>query len=121
MRLRALALVGALLWTSPAFSQNSDTAGRTGRGFSVGNKLYSRCSSPNNSLEHVYCLGYVAGATDSLQMDGHICVPDNVTVAQAVDVVMKYLRDHPEDRHFLAPSLADLALRQAFPCKEQAH
>ncbi len=42
---------------------------------------------------------------------------DGVTNGQVRDVVVKYLKDHPEERHFLASILAVKALSKAFPCK----
>ena len=39
-----------------------------------------------------------------------------------IDVVVKYLSDHPEVRqHYTASDKVGLALEKAFPCKEQAH
>ena len=51
------------------------------------------------------------------------CPPQGrgITVGQLVEVVVNYLRDHPEARHYAANSVAGVALKQAFPCKDQAH
>jgi hypothetical protein len=55
--------------------------------------------------------------SDALQREKHVCMPVEVKVAQAVDVVMNYLRDHPEQRNYNAMSLGEAALAPAFPCK----
>jgi hypothetical protein len=50
-------------------------------------------------------------------LDGWMaCVPDGVTGSQVNDVAMKYLAEHPQQRHFSAPSLIAKALSEAFPC-----
>ncbi len=47
------------------------------------------------------------------------CIPENVTNGQVSDVVIKYLRDHPEERHILAAILVVKAMAEAFPCKSK--
>jgi Rap1a immunity proteins len=42
-----------------------------------------------------------------------------MTAGQAVDVVRKMLREHPERRHYAATELVASALAQAFPCEHQ--
>jgi hypothetical protein len=59
----------------------------------------------------------LAAMSDALQREKHVCMPVEVKVAQAVDVVMNYLRDHPEQRNYNAMSLGEAALAPAFPCK----
>jgi hypothetical protein len=107
MRLTVLIVAAGLLWPSLSFSQDSY------RAFADGNALYSACSSPNKD----YCAGYVAAMSDALQREKYVCMPVEVKLAQAVDVVMNYLRDHPEQRNYNAMSLGQAALAPAFPCK----
>jgi hypothetical protein len=40
----------------------------------------------------------------------------NVTLAQLRDIVLKYLRDHPENCHCGAIDITYVALRNFFPC-----
>lgn len=105
MRLRTLVLAVALLWPVSVLSE-----------FATGNFLFERCVNDNDK---VGCAAYVEGVTDGFTYDRTICVPSdvNITVRQVVDVVVNYLRAHPEQRHYSAPSLAHEALMQAFPCK----
>jgi hypothetical protein len=63
------------------------------------------------------CLGYVAGVSDALEEVNQICPPKGVNVRQIIDLIVKYLSDHPEKRHYDAASEAGLALMDAFPCK----
>ena len=69
-----------------------------------------------NGLHH-----YVMGVTDALSLMGAICTPEHFTARQAIDVVVKYLRAHPEQRPLSAAMQVRGALQEAFPCKEQAH
>src|SRR5262245_8732004 len=58
---------------------------------------------------------YVAGMADALVHDGTVCLPQ-VSTRQLVEVVMAYLRAHPESRIYSAASTGDVAFTQAFPC-----
>ena len=65
---------------------------------------------------------YVMGVSDALiaVKPNLFCVPPGITVDQERAVVVKYLRDHPETWHYSASSEVGVALKKAFPCKEQA-
>ncbi len=108
MRLMTLVAVTGLLWPSSGFSQSAGT-------FADGNRVYTLCSS-TDGMELNYCAGYVAGMTDGVVRTGHACVPAEVTVQQAVDVVIKYLRDHAEQRQYPAWFAGRTALELRFPC-----
>jgi RNA polymerase primary sigma factor len=47
----------------------------------------------------------------------HACPPSNSSTAQAVRIVVKYLRDNPERLHMPASVLVTDAIRSSFPCK----
>jgi hypothetical protein len=91
-----------------------------------GNMLYDWCNDPG-SVE--FCTAYVMGAVDAIdtqQFAGAkidkippvICVPENATSRQLVDVTNKHLRDHPAQRAFSAGSEVSLAMLNAFPCPQ---
>ena len=44
------------------------------------------------------------------------CLPDEATNGQMYEVVMKYLRDNPEQLHTPFRFLIVLAFEKAFPC-----
>jgi hypothetical protein len=54
---------------------------------------------------------------------GEVC-PDNgndqaaakITEEQLLDIILKFIREHPEVRHTAAAPLARIALTAAFPC-----
>ena len=93
-----------------------------------GNDLQAACRGRNQS----YCLGYIEGATDAqgawqwimstrlrpeLEPSAPLyCIPDEVTLDQMQQVVMKYLRDNPASLHRSAEVLIRAALNDAFPC-----
>lgn len=61
--------------------------------------------------------GYVTGVVDALS-DIYFCPDSNVTKGQLLDIVGKYLADHPEDRAQPANVLIVSALSKVFPCKK---
>lgn len=107
MTIRVALLLSLCLW-SPALAGS----------FNNGNELHTRCSE--NGFAEGYCFGYIAGISDVLSNaaigDFNACQPKDVTVQQVVDVVKKYLKENPQDRHFTANSLVAYALSEAFPC-----
>jgi hypothetical protein len=109
MPLRALVLAAGLLWASSGFSQDNSVW------VSDGNHLYNECDS--STTDYLFCAGYVSAMSDELQNEGYVCLPTGITRAQTVHVVMKYLRDHPEQRHLVASALIRAALQPAFPCE----
>ena len=46
------------------------------------------------------------------------CVPEQITLAQMVRVVVRYLNRHQEDLHESGIVLATRAFTQVFPCPE---
>jgi len=105
MRLRVLAVTVGLLLPVSVLSQESGSL------FSA-NDLYSMCDG-----QSVACAGYVAGMADAFVRDGTLCLPPtNVTTRQLADVVMAYLRAHPEARGYSAASVGHVAFTQTFPC-----
>src|SRR5579862_6019240 len=91
------------------------TVAISSQGFKSGNQLLAMCESvPGEGI----CLGYVIGIVDVMQnnsINGYVaCFPSDITSGQAEDVVIKRLKDHPEDRHLLADGLVAEALSIAF-------
>ena len=109
MRLRALAVAAGLFWPVSADTQASVSYLETG------NTLYVDCST---SMGRAACISYVMGVTDALSLMGAICIPEHFTARQAIDVVVKYLRAHPEQRPLSAAMQVRGALQEAFPCSK---
>lgn len=90
--------------------------------FWTGNDILARCEG--DVADQRDCLGYVTGASDMLAAAQTVggarpvmCQPDNVSRKQVVDIVVRYLQNNPNVRHFLGGSLVRIALMDAFPCK----
>ncbi|HEV2112583.1 MAG TPA: Rap1a/Tai family immunity protein [Terriglobales bacterium] len=89
--------------------------------------------SETQATKSGWCMGYVAAFVQlsgtALLMDetaGHKdmrqyypCFPEEtgMTTGQAIRVIVKYLKDHPENLHLPAVVLSLEALQNAFPCK----
>jgi hypothetical protein len=66
------------------------------------------------------CMGFVSAILRSgglLDQRLRFCVPERVTGAQAVKVLLKFLNDHPADTNRAAETLAITAFIGAWPCK----
>ena len=90
--------------------------------FQNGNTLWADCNGKADDwFIKGYCAGYISSISDALDgnaIDGYrACLPNGVTIGQVQDVVVKWLRAHPEKRHFQAAGLVAQALEDAFPCK----
>jgi endonuclease YncB( thermonuclease family) len=113
-----LSLFPLILLGGSLCSMTSDAAGITD-----GNSLLSTCTEDptHATYSHGECLGYIEAVIQILLNGGAVgdwraCLPGNGTIGQAKDVVLKSLRDHPEQRHFAAAGLIAAALHEAFPC-----
>ncbi len=82
--------------------------------------------SRDHSLNGV-CVGYIEAIVDAMHtvqdsggtVNGwRACIPQGVTVRQLRDLVIRFLRAHPELRHLAAIDLVTNALAEAFPCPE---
>jgi Rap1a immunity proteins len=91
-----------------------------------GMKLRDWCSAvtshPKPSDQHFdmgLCLGYLDGVLDFYVISPAIikmCIPTEVTKGERVEVIKKYLADHPEKLHELAVGLVVNSLSVAYPC-----
>jgi hypothetical protein len=96
-----------------------------------GNGLLDYCTT--TAEKRVGCVGYVLGYADATVIlpirdylrnhnardDALICIPsDFVKAEQMVDVVVTYLKAHPETLYLGAGTLVAEALEEAWPCKK---
>ena len=106
MRLRAIVVGASLFWSTSAFAT-----------FDSGSALFDNCNNTNDASKQFYCLGYLAGMSDALDGMHIICPGERISLDKIKDVVLKYLREHPEQRSMDADDLVGTALVLAFPCK----
>jgi len=80
--------------------------------------LLKACTGPSTTA----CDAYVDGFGDAIEAEGKdhalACIPIAVTGTELRDVLVKFLKDHPEDQHLKASSLATRAFSEAYPCKK---
>ena len=92
-----------------------------------GNSFMSECGgaldSQHISAAGAMCLTYVIGLHDGIGMFADkggpaevYCQPDGVTAGQALRLLAKYIKDHPEKSHHATRDLMLAALVEAFPC-----
>lgn len=84
--------------------------------FYDGNQVHEWCSADGPEIG--LCSGYVAGVADTAALfdDKPFCAHTGVEVRQMRDVVVNYLDQFPEKRHYPAQALVLVALSEAFPC-----
>ena len=128
-RLSALLFVFFILVCSHASAQSSNFV-------FTGKEMYESCTHALKGLDRAgefddhrfgVCAGYIAGIADfhtvattveSLSSE-MFCLPPKISTAQAIRSVTQYLEDNPGKHHELAAYLVILALREAYPCKEE--
>ena len=98
--------------------------------FITGNSLATYCrdfllvrrnaaASDDQQLQrYAACLGYVAGVSDALTVEGirHFCLPFRSDSGDITEVVAKYLEQHPDELHKSAYTLVVQSLASAYPC-----
>lgn len=99
----------------------------------TGIDLQQKCKSlmgdkPTSSFDNGFCAGFITAAIadetmwqafDRDQGQIHVlnfCFPDNGTNGQALQVLIKYLDEHPEELHKPAIFILHEAFNAAFPC-----
>lgn len=72
------------------------------------------------------CFGFLEGVSGTMESVNSLlpsslrtCFPEpRLATIQAVRIVLKFLRENPEQHHEAAAYLIALAYRRAFPCKQ---
>jgi hypothetical protein len=102
--------------TTEATAQSNSSGTTTAQRYVSADTLHEWCQQ-----QPATAMFYVAGVLDSLLLNGSnapVCIPAESTLAQARDVVCKYLRDNPAKRHYNTASSVWMAQSQAWPCKK---
>ncbi len=68
------------------------------------------------------CDAYVDGFADAISAGGKdhalACIPVAATGTELRDVLVVYLKAHPEDQHVKAADIAAKAFAKAYPCRK---
>jgi Rap1a immunity proteins len=92
-----------------------DTPGKAN--FVSGNFLLEACEK-TDKVSDAFCIGTILAYYDMLYEAGEYCGDESQrTSGQIRDVVVKFLREHPEHRDTRASGLGFIALTDAFNCK----
>ncbi len=100
----------------------------------TGKDIYESCRHAIAGLDNVgdyddhrfgVCAGYIAGiidfhtvATTVESLPGDMfCLPRNISTAEVMRRVTRYLEEHPDRHHDLAAYLVILALQETYPCQ----
>ena len=81
-----------------------------------GNTLLTRCSTQDVKSCSVYLDGFADALRESPGDTRPACIPDAVNGLQLRDVVIKLLRDEPQNRQQPAARLIIRAYAKAWPC-----
>ena len=91
-----------------------------------GNDLLRMCASQVGTSEETFCTGFIVGARDGVVLATELRevkpifeMPVEVIPEQLKDVVVKYLKEHPEEHHKPGGLLVIFALSKAFPPQDQ--
>jgi hypothetical protein len=110
MKAMALALIIAL--ATPARAQYPLDDGKT---------FLFYCSTQVHGSE---CAAFVRGAwmmylgvAPVSEFNGYICAPKEISVGQIADILLKYIKDRPAERHHPTVELLVQAMRQSYPCQ----
>ena len=93
----------------------------------TGNSLYNLCNDADKST---LCLMYIGGYYDGFRFaeDSHeslnksrrlICIPGAVQNRQLWEVGIKYINEHPAERHLPADQLLAKAISQHYACTKK--
>ena len=108
---RAALAAAALLAACPAAHAQrvSNVTGRT---------LMTSCASKQPAA----CDAYVDGFSDAIEAEGRehalACIPRTSTGTELRDVLLTYMRSHPEAQSLVAGKIAARAFSAAYACKK---
>lgn len=114
--------VGAALLVTTAVAFGAEPIARVpGTGFVLKQKLelLDKATDLTDRFIAVRAVEYVDGIADAAVGLGYTCYPTGVDQVQIREVVLRYLRAHPERLNDPAPLLVLNGLLEAFPCKRQ--
>jgi hypothetical protein len=115
VRANLAGLVLTCLWSGPISAAPSTYS------LSTGNDLLVVCEDEASNLSIGACYGFILGVLSRDRLAGElspggqiVCLPANVRNSQTKDVVVQYLKSHPNSRHYEAGQLVMQALDEAF-------
>ncbi len=131
---KATLLVGVIAITVIAATTQVQTQTQPVSPADSGNTFLALCENAEDlndatitPLKRGICLGYVNGVCDGIVLAQSFptahpdyCLPTSSDNAQVFDTVVKFIKEHPEVRHWQTRELVIRALMEAFPCPTTA-
>jgi hypothetical protein len=116
-RLSAAIVAACALWSAPA--QSEEMVDVSANGFMPGCRFYFRQGGARaHEMQLVYDSGRCHGFVSAVALtDSGVCLPAGATLDQMMRVVTQYVDARPERAHEAFATLAQEALRAAWPCK----
>jgi len=122
-KIALLLVVASLFIASPVMANDgNDLLNKCGEVIKLINKE-DASSVSFTKAEH--CYGLLIGTVETHELlskhnnsENFFCLSSGVTNNQAIMVIVKYLKEHPEILHRSASTLILLALQKKFPCPE---
>jgi hypothetical protein len=120
-------LLGLMLGIVLCFGSVQEVSARY-EGALTGSDILDFCTDPSNkvSLSKGMCIGFTNGVEEGYIFGTVLhgvtkkafCKPKGVSRGQVQLIVVKYLKDNPEQLHDFATLLIVKAMAQAFPCQD---
>lgn len=125
-KLALLLFLGFLVTGSSLFAEET---------YTTGNQLKPACAAHTavtppdrgEALKAGVCIGFIDGWLQLAMMlkpplvsQELFCPPKGVTNQQVIDIVVKYMNDHPEKLHQPAAQILYDAISDSFPCSKPA-
>ncbi len=86
-----------------------------------GNNLTRFCEAGEKSVEYAMCWSFISAVLEVARNNPiyglKICAPPTISAQKAVDLTIKWLREHPDRDIQAASSVTAEALAAAFPCE----
>jgi hypothetical protein len=129
MRNLCLILVVLMCWSVTSNAQSSQNVWHSGNDFLSICAVDADKSPTEQTLAELRatsaCIPYLRGLHDGIvvataEVHAPYCAPAEVTNNQMEQILVKYLRDHPERAHYLTPVLFLDAMGTAFPCLKKS-
>lgn len=121
MKIIVMAILLLLMTSTP------DQASAIERAEELVRKCIADVSNPKEAFDRIHCSSYIGGILDAYSaisdlypQSKFICLPKQtgISVDQAINIFIRWVKDHPDKHHLPARSAVLISLRDAFPCKK---
>jgi hypothetical protein len=130
MRL-VVAAISALMFTSTVHAQKQFFSGNDmlepcgfAEAMTSGQIAKSKANEPSSgdALMQGMCWGMIGGirffaASSTYRTKSSVCIPEEATLGQMLSVIVRYMRNNPQNLHENFMYLAMAAVQGAWPCK----